>query len=269
MTTASGYVGPTATAGSNQVPTLTSNTSTGTASCSSSAGTDDCYKAFDSDASDTAWRSNSLSTSYVQYQFTSAKTIASYTIKVTDSFDLGRAPKTWTFKGSNDGSGFTTLDTQTNVAAWSATEERSYSIASPGSYTYYRLEVTATHNAALEVAIRRLQMLSAGTTNNMTLITTAQTADSSVTSGRVLLEYNPVDAITLNTDFTAEVTCNGGTNWASATLSAVTSYSGGSTQRSVAETADTSCTSGTSFAARIKTLNNKNVQIFGASLTVH
>lgn len=101
---------------------------------------------------------------------------------------------------------------------------------------------------------------------NMTLVTDAQTADSSVSNGRVLMEINPVDSITLNTDLTAEVTCNGGSNWAAATLS---SFGTGQSGRTVVETADTACTAGTSFAARLKTLNNKNVQIHGTSLTVH
>lgn len=43
----------------------------------------------------------------------------------------------------------------------------------------------------------------------------------------------------------------------------------GQAGRAVAETADTACTAGTSFAARIKTLNNKSIQIYGTAITVH
>lgn len=105
------------------------------------------------------------------------------------------------------------------------------------------------------------------TIQNMTLVTAAQTADSSVSNGRALLEYDNTATPTLNTDMTVEVTCDGASNWAAATLSSVTSYS--QDGRSVAETADTACTAGTSFAARIKTLNNKDVPIYGVTLTVH
>lgn len=107
----------------------------------------------------------------------------------------------------------------------------------------------------------------AGTTDNMTLVTTSQTTDSSVSNVRVLIEYDNTAAPALNTDLTVEVTCNGGTNWTAASLSAVTSNSQGG--RKVAETVDQACTAGTQFAARIKTLNNKNVPIYGVSLTVH
>lgn len=105
--------------------------------------------------------------------------------------------------------------------------------------------------------------------NNMTIVTVAQTSDSSVSNGRVLIEYDHATASpTLNTDLTAEVTCDGGANWTLATLTAVTSYSGASTQRRVAETADTACTAGTDFRARIKTANNKNVPVYGVAAQV-
>lgn len=56
-----------------------------------------------------------------------------------------------------------------------------------------------------------------------------------------------------------------GTNWAAAALSLVSSNGPGG--RYIAETADTACTAGTSIAARIKTLNNKNVAIYGVALS--
>lgn len=110
-----------------------------------------------------------------------------------------------------------------------------------------------------------------GATNNMTLVTAAQTSDSSVSNSRILIEYDHVASPSLNTDLTAEVSCNGGTNWASASLSAVTSYAGTSTQRRVVESVDQSCgaNTGTDFRARLKTFNNKNVPVYGLSLTVH
>lgn len=98
-------------------------------------------------------------------------------------------------------------------------------------------------------------------------IAAAQTSDSSVSNARVLLEYDNTANPTLNTDLTVEVSCNGGTNWTAATLSPVTAYSQGG--RRVAETVDQACTPGTSFAARIKTLNNKNVPISVVAMSVH
>lgn len=102
---------------------------------------------------------------------------------------------------------------------------------------------------------------------DMTLTTISQTTDASVSNVRALIEYDNVDAPTLNSDLTAEVTCDGGANWAAAALSSVTANSQGG--RSVAETADTACTAGTSFAMRLKTANGKDVPTYGATVAAH
>jgi hypothetical protein len=122
--------------------------------------------------------------------------------------------------------------------------------------------VTFTEDTGQGIGVRAIY-----DTENMTLVTLSQTSDANVSNARVLLEFDNSAAPTLNTDLTAEVTCDGGANWASATLSAVTANSQGG--RTVAETADTACTSGTSFAARIKTLTGKMVSVYGASVAAH
>lgn len=100
--------------------------------------------------------------------------------------------------------------------------------------------------------------------DNMTLVTATQTADASASNARVIMEIDNTATPILNTDITAEVTCNGGTNWTAATLASV---GAGQAGRLVVETADTACTAGTSVSARIKTLNNKNIPTYGTSIT--
>lgn len=102
--------------------------------------------------------------------------------------------------------------------------------------------------------------------NDMTIVTTAQTPTSAAANARVLVEYDNTATPTLNTDLTVEVSCNGGTNWASATLS---SAGNGQSGRKVAETADTACTSGSSIQARVKTLNGKIIPIYGVTIQWH
>lgn len=111
-----------------------------------------------------------------------------------------------------------------------------------------------------------LRVLKNPTPSSMTVVTTTQTASSTVSNGRVLIEYDNAATPTLNTDLTAEVTCDSGSNWAAATLSSAGS---GQSGRIVAETADTACTSGTSFAGRIKTFNSKNIAVYGVTVGVH
>lgn len=109
--------------------------------------------------------------------------------------------------------------------------------------------------------------LGGGGVNPLTLVTSAQTADSALSSARVLMEYDNSAFPTLNTDLTAEVTCDNGVHWAAASLASVSTHA--QSGHFVAETVDTACTPGTVFAARIKTFNGKNIPIYGVSLSVH
>lgn len=98
------------------------------------------------------------------------------------------------------------------------------------------------------------------TINNMTLVTAMQTAEQSCTAVRAHIVYDDAAALVLGTDFTIEVTANGGTNWSNATLNSVAVNADG---MKVVETNDTTVTAGTSFGARVKTLTNKDMPIIG------
>jgi hypothetical protein len=74
----------------------------------------------------------------------SARVVERYT--VTSSNDRPpRDPKDWQFQGSNDGSSWTTLDTQSNQAFTARYQLNAYAIASPASYRYYRLNISANN----------------------------------------------------------------------------------------------------------------------------
>jgi len=75
--------------------------------------------------------------------FGSNKTIVRYDLTAVVAGDQTRAPKTWTFEGSPDGTTFTVLDTQTNASAWGDLEKRTFTFANTTGYRYYRLNVTA------------------------------------------------------------------------------------------------------------------------------
>lgn len=173
---------------------------------------------------------------------------------------------TWKWGGSTDNSSYTDIGSSFTLGG-ATTQTQTELSGNTNGYRYYRLTgVSGTSSASpfnYEIEFKIVDCAAAP--NNMTLVTISQT-DSTVSNGRVLIEYNPIDAITLDTDLTAEVSCNNGSNWASAALS---SAGTGQAGRSVAETSDTACTSGASFAARIKSLNNKSVQIHGVTMTVH
>lgn len=272
---ASGYVLPTVTAGTDQTATHTSATQSGnTASASTQLAPFDAWHAFDKViANGTSgagtWVTNSVPTGWLQYQFGSAKMIGSYTLTSGNNFPA-RAPRNWTMKGSNTGAFAgeeVILDTRTGETGWTTgSQTRSYTIASPAPFTYYRLGVTLNNGDGTYLMMDEMTLVSA-TINNMTLVTTMQTADASVSFARALLEIDDTSSGTLDTDLTVEVTCNGGTNWTAAALLTAGKMTGQS-GRKIVESIEVACTSGTSFGARIKTLNNKNIPVYGAAVKV-
>lgn len=272
--TTNGLVKPTTAAGSDVSPTMTSNTAPSPYVISASSedvsgNLGPAWRASDNSvASGFGWRATTGAGSWWKIDFGSSTSVGSYTITSrTDT--AANQPTAWTLQGSATGSFSgeqTTVDTQSGIT-WSggAGEAKTFTLSGSANYRYYRLAFSAV-NGGGAIVLSEIRFFGPTTFNNMTVVTTAQTADASVSNARVLLEFDNTATPTLDTDLTVEVTCNGGTNWASASLSAVTSNSQGG--RKVAETADTACTAGTSFAARIKTLN-KNVPIYGASVVVH
>jgi hypothetical protein len=133
-----------------------------------------------------------------------------------------------------------------------------------GSLTGTGVATTGEDSAG---AVRPTRYVHTVSPSNMTVVTASQTSDASVSNGRALIEFDNTATPALNTDLTAEVSCNGGSNWHSGTLASVTSNS--QSGRKLAETDDVACTSGTSFKLRVKTANNKDVKVYGLKGEFH
>jgi hypothetical protein len=100
------------------------------------------WNAFDSSLT-SMWISQTyVSPAWIAYQFTSAKTITSYSINYVNGQITTRAPKVFQLQASNDGSTWVAVDIRTNEINWSGNELRTYVVSSPGSYSRYRLHVT-------------------------------------------------------------------------------------------------------------------------------
>lgn len=136
----------------DNVPTMTGASSpSGTVAAVSTYAGFNAYSAFnDLLTRVNSWFTTDPATSgWISYDFGSGvtKTITHYSLTplATDmsSGDADWAPKTWTFEGSNDGSAWTVIDTQTNVPGWSAGEKRTYATSNTTAYRYYRVNVSA------------------------------------------------------------------------------------------------------------------------------
>ncbi|MBW8780624.1 MAG: discoidin domain-containing protein [Verrucomicrobia bacterium] len=125
--------------------TPVSRVSGGTASASAeNPPNETSSKAFDGTTSTKWYNAVNGGTGWLQYQFASgiAWTISEY--KVSSANDVSqRDPKNWQFQGSNDGSTWTTLDTQTNQTFASRLLTKTYDFTNTTPYHYYRLNITA------------------------------------------------------------------------------------------------------------------------------
>ena len=83
-------------------------------------------------------------TGWLRYDLGHTERVQSYTIRSASGL-VSRDPKDWQFQGSNDSSTWVTLDTQSNQAFTRRLELKTYAIANPNVYRFYRLNVTANN----------------------------------------------------------------------------------------------------------------------------
>ena len=100
---------------------------------------------------------------WLQYQFgnNAAYTVTQY--QMTSGSDTGlypsRAPKDWQLLGSDDGQTWTTLDTEAGQADTASSDTRTYTVATPGAYQYYRLNITADNGGGGLTQLAELALL--------------------------------------------------------------------------------------------------------------
>ena len=120
--------------------TIEANYSGATITSSSQQGSDIDDNAFDNNTA-TKWTTTiGLTSGWIQIQFSTAQTVKRYGIDYTN-ISGGSYAHTIVVKGSNNGVDYDTLDTQTGLT-WVAYQ--SFNIATPGSYTYYKMEMTGS-----------------------------------------------------------------------------------------------------------------------------
>jgi len=98
-----------------------------------------------------------------------------------------------------------------------------------------------------------------GTTNNMTLLSNAVTAEAEPANARLVLYEEDVDSITVNTDIKAYISIDGGSNYDQVTLADEGDYDSG--KRILTGIKDVSARTGTSVKWKVETLNNKDLKL--------
>jgi predicted alpha-1,2-mannosidase len=83
-------------------------------------------------------------TGWLVYQTSAPVVIKKYALTSANDAD-GRDPQNWTVSGSNDGTTWTTLDTQTGQSFENRFQTKEYSFANDTAYTYFKLDITLNH----------------------------------------------------------------------------------------------------------------------------
>jgi hypothetical protein len=143
-------------------PTLTSNSSASPIIVSASTEYNSSYaawKAFNHLVGASGWASTAGHTGWLKvYSGGPLWTVTSYTVSsCTDS--LVAMAKDWTLQGSTDGSNWTVIDTQTGQASWTSDDMRTYTISSPGNYSYYKLDITDNCGNADATEVGELELI--------------------------------------------------------------------------------------------------------------
>ncbi len=167
------------------IPLMTSNTTpSGIVTTTSQVAGLEAWRAFDRNTS-TYWQTAaSVTSASTTYQFSSTRIVKRYMWK---ALTTATAPRNFTFEGSNDGSSFTTLDTQTAINVGGNGVFTSSLLANTTAYLYYRLSIT-TNNGAPAIIVTEIEMTESTSnvigkitgggfnlTNNSSLTVTANT----------------------------------------------------------------------------------------------
>jgi phage-related protein len=97
--------------------------------------------AFDNVAANYWLSTNTALPHWIQYRLPAAKTVYAYSIRVQGTYP-NYDPKDFKLQGSNNGSSWSDLNSQTGIT-WTGAERKYFGVASPASYEYYRIYVTA------------------------------------------------------------------------------------------------------------------------------
>lgn len=173
---------------------------------------------------------------------------------------------TITVERSDNGSDWTQIYSESGISnnANGQTFTKITGFSNTAAARYVRINFS--HGGGAETHVDEVTFYEA-TVANMTLQSNAFTADAAPATAVIGVQVVENESITVNTDLTAEVSRDGGSNFTSCTLVLNTTL--GATSTKYYESASTDISSqpsGTAVKYRIKTLNTKNIEVHGVAL---
>lgn len=98
------------------------------------------YRPFDGVEGGSVFWGMNTDVGWLRIQFPSQRMVVGYTI--VNRNITNQHPTAWQLQGSNDGTSWTTVDSRTGQTGFAADEARTYQVATPGLFLYYRLNIT-------------------------------------------------------------------------------------------------------------------------------
>ncbi|MBX3519031.1 MAG: DUF2793 domain-containing protein [Xanthobacteraceae bacterium] len=170
-------------------------------------------------------------------------------------------------QGSNNGSAWTDVSSAFAFDQSVATNTVTLNLVNNTAYRYYRMIGVSGTIRYYQINELQFKIGDPSSIANMTVRSAAFTAASAPSAVRVVLRAKFVDEITVNTDLTVEVSRDNGTTWSAGTLTDRFTTPGSA--HHVLDTGDISVSaqpSGTSVRWRVKSQNNKSLEINDAYL---
>lgn len=166
-------------------------------------------------------------------------------------------------------SGGTTTEHTANISSTGAWEEQTIDLSGVADVNKDDIDsiIITIDNADAANTFYVDNFYAPGITNDMTLISNSETAETEPDIARIVIFEEDVDSITENTDIKAYVTKDGGSTYAQVTLTDEGDYQSG--KRILTGTVDLTQSgigSGTSIEFKIETLNNKLLKLHGVGL---
>jgi hypothetical protein len=126
------------------------NVATGGTASDNANNAGNAKRAFDLNSA-TQWFSKGVQ-GWLQYDLGHMETVQRYSV-ISSNNGVARDPKDWQLLGSNDGITWQTLDAQSNQVSTQPYTLKRYPVSRPGSYRYYRLNITANNGDTTSTGI--------------------------------------------------------------------------------------------------------------------
>jgi len=209
----------------------------------------------------TNWRSENVSGASVTLDLGSGNTVVANKINLLQSNDAGQTTR-FLFTASNNNSSYATIHDTSQSAEVTSGNFTHTMTTTDTAYRYFRL--TAYKNSNYRFGLYQMTLFGAGAKKDMIIQSDSFTALTVPTESFITILHEPIDTVTLNSDFTAEVSRDGGTNFTAVTLTKEVDLASGDIVSGLVDL--TSQPSGTSLQYRLKTFNARDQKIHAVAL---